>query len=1033
MSLARAAIHRPVFTTMVTLMVVILGLVALQRVPLDLMPDVTYPALSISTGYENASPAEIEELITRPIEEAVSAVPGVVEVSSTSAEGNSDVSVTFAWGMDLDAAANDVRDRLDRVMPRLPEEADRPVLRKFDLASFPILILGAASRLDPLQMRSIIDHQVKYRIERVPGVAALDIRGGQEREIHVWLNADKVKALGIPLGVLAARIKSANVTLPAGILEYGNYELVVRTPGEFTSLEQLRDTVVALREGVPVRLGDIAEIEDGWEKITQLVRFNGEPGIRLAVNKQSGKNTVAVAREVLREVARLNAEIPQLRIVPLINTADYIERSIANVGRSAVLGGIYAILVLLFFLRNIRSTAIIATAIPISIIATFMLIYFGGFTLNLMTLGGLALGVGMLVDNSIVVLENIYRLRETDPDQDAVAAAVQGTEEVAAAIVASTLTTLVVFLPLIFVRGMAGIMFKQLAFVVGFALLCSMGVALTLVPMLASRYLHPPDLKAAPGETIAHKLFRVTGLILARIEDQYKRMLQAVLRHRAWVVLAVALIFMASLAVIPLVGTELMPAADEGDVRVSVELEPGIRLDVLERTMAQIEAIVARAVPEARDTVMRTGGFGQRSGAGHVAELRVILKPLRERKRSSDDIAAALRGQLAGIPGATIRTRAGQGLFILRMAAGSGESIAVEIRGYDLDIADALARQVKDIVAGVPGVTDAKISREAGQPERWVVVDRARAETLKVTVADVANMLQTVLGGTRASYYRDGGDEYPIRIQLKDAEQQDMRDVLDLTLPNADGEPVVLRNLVEVASRSGPTQIDRKDQERVVTVTGNIRGRDMGSVLADIRRELAGVPVPRDFAIGFGGDYAEQQKAFRELGVGLALALLLVYMVMACQYESLKDPLVVMFSVPMALIGVVLMLLLSHTTFNIQSYIGCIMLGGIVVNNAILLVDQTNRLRRHDGLATRAAIAEAGRRRLRPILMTALTTTLGLLPLAIGMGEGGEAQAPLARAVIGGLFSSTLFTLLLIPVVYSLFEEGWRPHARPVA
>ncbi len=1029
MNLPRASVHRPVFTVMVTLIIIILGGVSLYRIPVDLMPDITFPTLSISTTYENASPAEMEELITRPVEEAMSAVPGVEEVSSVSAEGNSNVRVTFVWGTDLDAATSDVRDRLDRVIPRLPEEANRPVLRKFDLASFPILILGASSRLDPVQMRKIIDDQVKYRIERVPGVAALDVMGGQEREIHVLLDPDKIKALGIPMNVLMAQIEGANVNLPAGTLESGNSEVVIRTPGEYTGLDQLRETTVAVRDGVPVLLKDVAEVEDSWVKVSRIVRVNGERGVRLAVNKQSGKNTVEIAGLVLKEIERINQDIPQVKITPILDTSDYIRRSITNVGNSALFGGVFAILVLLLFLRSVRSTAIIATAIPISIIATFMLIYFGGFTMNLMTLGGLALGVGMLVDNSIVVLENIYRLRESDRTLSGEEGAVRGAGEVTTAIIASTLTTVVVFLPLVFVRGMAGVMFKQLAYVISFALLCSMGTALTLVPMLSAKFLHPVSMDKTADETLIHRIFRITGRFLLAVENRYKRLLHHALNHRlAVVVIAVALLA-GSIALVPLVGTELMPAADEGQVRVNVEMEVGTRLAVLDDTFRPIEKIIAGEVPEARNIITSMGGGGWHAGGSYKGDITVNLKPLRERKRSSDDIADALRVRLAGIPGTKIQTRAGQGLFLLRMVSGSADEVQVEVRGYDIDTADALARRVQGIIENTDGITDARVGRASGQPERLIVVDRAKAEAMKVSVSQVASMLQTVLGGSGAGYYREAGDEYKILVKLKDAEKRSLQDVLDLTLLNADGAPVVLRNIVNVNARTGPVAIERKDQERIVTIEGNVLGRDVGSIIADVREQLRDVPIPRDFAVVFSGDYEEQQKAFKELGLGLVLALILVYMVMACQYESLRDPLVVMFSVPMAVIGVVLMLLLTNTTFNVQSYIGCIMLGGIVVNNAILLVDHTNLLRRRDGMEVRAAIEEAGRRRLRPILMTALTTMLGLLPLAIGLGEGGEAQAPLARAVVGGLMSSTVLTLVFIPVVYSIFEEGWRSHA----
>ncbi|HOP48146.1 MAG TPA: efflux RND transporter permease subunit [Desulfobacteraceae bacterium] len=1022
MKISRLSVQRPVFTIMAALIVVILGAVAWTRLPIDLMPDITYPTLSISAEYENASPEEVEELITRPLEEALTAVPGVEEVSSVSAEGRSNVRVTFTWGTDLDAAANDVRDRLDRVMPNLPEDTDKPRLRKYDLASFPILILGASSDLDPVQMRKILDDQVKYRIERVPGVAVMDIYGGLDREIHVNLNPEKMKALGLPLDLILTRIKEGNINLPAGTLERGSLDVRIRTPGIYTSLEEIGETVIALRDGVPVQLREIATIEDSWEKVTRIVRVNGRPGVRLVVNKQSGKNTVEVASGVLKEIEKINQDIPQILITPIIDTSDYIQRSISSVGSSIMYGGILAIIVLLLFLRNIPSTAIIATAIPISIIAAFGLIYFGGFTLNLMTLGGLALGIGMLVDNAIVVIENIYRHRESGhkPRQ----AAITGSEEVAAAVIASTLTTLAVFLPMIFVRGMSGIMFKQLSFVVGFSLICSLAVALTLVPMLASRMITSASVNARLSRGGRTAKTESTAFNLkSGMEERYRKLLHLALGHRKTVIIGAVLLMIGSLALIPLVGVEFMPTTDESEVRVYGEMEVGTNLDVVAGVFRKIEDIIKKEVPEVKNTVTLVGGSGWRAKGSHSGEIRIALKPESERNRSSAEIAQDLRKKLSNIPGMTVRTREGQGLFILRMGTQSGEKVQVEIRGHDMEKADVLARKVKSIVENVDGVTDVQISRESGSPEELIIVDRQKAADMKLSVSQIANMLKTVLTGTGASNYRESGDEYRILVKLEEAEQKTLREILDLTLVNSDGEPVVLRNLVKVIPRTGPVLIERKDQERIINVSANISGRDMGSIIADTRKGLRTVPLPRDFSIMFGGDYEEQQKAFRELLLGFVLALILVYMVMASLYESLRDPFVVMFSVPLAIIGVILMLLLTGTTFNVQSYIGCIMLGGIVVNNAILLVDHINLLRRKEGMTLLEAIEEAGRRRLRPILMTAATTMLALVPLAIGLGEGGEAQAPMARAVIGGLLSSTLITLVFVPVVYAVFES----------
>ncbi|MFC1544880.1 efflux RND transporter permease subunit [Gemmatimonadota bacterium] len=1021
MKLSRYSVQRPIFTTMVALIVILIGTVAFFRLPIDLMPEITYPTLTVFGEYENASAEEIEELITRPIEESVGSVPGVEEVTSISSEGRSRVRVTFTWGTDIDAGANDIRDRLDRVIGQLPDDADRPTLRKFDLASFPVVILGASSNLDPVQMRQIIEDQIKYRIERLPGVAALDIFGGFNREIHVNLYADKIKALDIPVGLVLGRLRAENINLPSGTIDRGQYEVTIRTPGHFTALDEIRNTIVAIREGAPVRMDEIASVEDSWERVTRVVLVNGEQGVRMGVRKQSGTNTVEVARGVLEEIERINSDIPQIRIIPIIDTSEYITKSISNVGSMAMYGGLLAIIVLLFFLRNIRSTIIIATAIPISIIATFALIYFGGFTLNIMTIGGLALGIGMLVDNSIVVLENIFRLREEGLSSEQ--AAVEGSAEVTAAIIASTLTTLAVFLPLVFVRGMSGVMFKQLSLVVSFSLLCSLVVAVTIVPMLAAKLLRMNRGRSKALNPRIERLASISSNALNGLESKYKKILHYALVHRLMVILSTVAALALSFALIPLIGVEFMPKADEGEVRVNAEMDVGTRLEVLEEKFGQIERIVRASVPEIKNVVSTIGGTGYRVAGSHTGDMRIALVSQYERSRSSEEIAAVLRGKLANIPGVTIRTREGQGLFLFRIVSGNTDRVQVEVRGHDLEISNELAQRVLKIVESVPGVTDARISRELGVPEELVIVDRQKAADMKLSVSQIANTLQTVLSGTPAGYFHESGDEFRILVQMQDAEQMELSEVLDLTLTNSDGNPVVLRNVVNLQQRTGPVLIERKDQERVAMISANISGRDMGSIIGDIGEKLKSVPVPRDFSIVFGGDYEEQQEAFSELMLSFILALILVYMVMACQYESLRDPFVVMFSVPLASVGVILLLFLTGTTFNVQSFIGCIMLGGIVVNNAILLVDHTNLLRRRDGMELNAAIEEAGRRRLRPILMTAATTILGLTPLAFGIGEGAETQVPLARAVIGGLLSSTLITLVLVPVVYSIFEK----------
>ncbi len=1021
MTISEFSIRRPVFTVMVTLVIIVVGGVALSRLPIDLMPEITFPTINVSTSYENTGPEEIEELITRPIEEAMSAVPGVEEVFSTSSEGSSTVRVTFDWGTDLDAASDDIRERLDRVIGRLPEDIDRPTLRKFDPAQMPILQIGVLSNLDPIQTRRIIDEQIIYRLERVPGVASVTAYGGREREIQVNLMTDKIKALEIPMDTIISKIRQENIDLPIGQIEKGNYEILLRIPGAYTDLDQIRNTVVAFRNGSPILLKEIATVEDTFRKITRVVRINDTPGTRIAINKQSGENTVAVAEGIKSELAKIQEDIPQIRLIIVTDSAQYIQRAINNVGSSALYGGVLAVFVLLFFLGNVRSTMVIGAAIPISIIGTFALIYFGGFTLNIMTLGGLALGVGMMVDNGIVVLENIYRLHEggTPVRQ----ASILGSQEVTAAIIASTLTTLAVFMPMVFIRGMAGIMFKQLAYVVSFSLIVSLFVALTLVPMLCSRYLKVEKVEfgSAPGFHV--KFVRITRGVVGRLEKAYRRLLEYALNHKAVILGSAASLLVVSLFLIRVVGNEFMPATDEGEVRVTVEMEVGTRLNLMDEKIKAVAGIIRSKTPEMTSIEESAGGSWWRSGS-NTGNITVKLVPKNKRSRSSERVANDLRRDLMNIPGVIIRTRASGGQQGMALRGGGGtERLQVEIRGYDLTVAESLAQQVKKVVEGVSGVTDVRISRDPGNPEELFIVDRKAAADMKLSITQIGRTIQTILMGTQATMFREGGREFRVLVKVKDSEFLSIDEILDLTLTNSEGRPVSLRNVAKVQPRRGPVRIERRDRERVITVSSEIADRDMGSVISDVRQGLRSVPTPPSFAISFTGDYEEQQKAFRELLVSIILALLLVFMIMAMLYESVRDPFVVMFSVPLAVIGVVLMLWITGTTFNMQSYIGCIMLGGIVVNNAILLVDYTNLLRRRDGMGLREAIIEAGHRRLRPILMTASTTIIAMIPLAMALGEGAEAQAPLARAVVGGLTSSTLITLVVVPVVYYLFEH----------
>jgi HAE1 family hydrophobic/amphiphilic exporter-1 len=1023
MRLPGFSVGRPIFTSMVTLMVVILGGVALTRLNIDLLPAVERPTLSIRTTYEGASPEVMEQQVTQIIEEIAATVPNVEELTSESSEGDSRVNVTFAWGTNLDTAALDLQTKLDHEINELPEDIVRPRVSKFDINSFPVVLLGIASDLDPVELTILIEEQLRYRFGRVPGVAQVDVWGGFTRELRVELDPDALRALDLPIDAILAAIRDANLDLPAGRIERGRYEVTLRAPAYFEGLDSIRQTVVANRNGSPVTVGQIGQVVDGYERPTRIIRINQKPGIRVAIRKQADANTVEVAGAILAEIDEVNRLFPQIHVVSVLNQGGFIERSIQNVARSVLYGGALAILVLLFFLRNIRSTVVISLAIPISLIATFALMYSRGMTLNLMTLGGLALGVGMMVDNSIVVLENIFRRRDEEHEgpRDA---ATNGANEVGPAIIASTLTTLVIFLPLVFIQGVSGILFKELAYVIVFSLLCSLFVSLSLVPMLASRLIRArASAGPATAPTRVQRMAARAERAMGGLDRAYGALLARALRHRFATTTAAAALLAASIFLLfPRIGTEFMPPSDEGAVSVTGEMEVGTRLDLLDEQSEQIEQIAYPAVPEAVASVV--------SIRENQAEIQFALGSVLTRERSNTAIAADLRRRLDGkVAGMTIRTRAPQGQFLLERLLGTTEGLIVEVRGFDLATLDLLAARVVSAISDVAGVTDVDLSRDAGIPQERVTVDRAKAADLGLSVRQVAEALETLVAGTKAGDFRAEGNSYRILVQLADAERRSLDEILDLTLTTPNGQRVALRNLVSTEAGLGPQRIERKDQQRIVTITANIDGRDMGSVATDIAARLDGIARPVGYDLYVAGNFEEQQKSSRELLLSMLLALLLVYMVMACQYESLLDPLVVMLSVPVAAVGVLLTLYLTDTTLNVQSYIGCIMLGGIVVNNAILLVDQAGRLRLQ-GVSTHDAMLEAGRRRLRPILMTTLTTILGLMPLALGIGEGADAQAPLARAVVGGLSASTLITLLLIPAIYTLVH---RDHAAPAA
>ena len=1026
MPITETSIKRPIATSMVFLIIITLGVIGFRFLPVDLLPPIEYPQLTVSTDYANVGPAEMEQIITEPVENALAGVPGVERVRSSSSEGSSRVTLEFAQSVDVDVAANDVRAALDRVRDNLPPEADPPRIWKFDPNNFPIVIIGANSDMNLAELTTVLDREILQRFEQINGVGSIDIWGGIEREVKVDIKRDRLIASGLSTADVQQAIASENANLPGGNVNSGVKQLYVRTLGEYESIEQIANTVITTVDQQPIRVKDVAEVTFGYQDLNRVVYIDEQPMARFGIRKQTGANTVAVAENIRQEVALINQERDDLELFVTTDQSEFIQSSIDNVQNSAVWGALLAVFILYIFFRNGSSTFIIAVSIPISIIATFALLYFSDLTLNQMSFGGLALGVGLIVDNAIVVLENIIRLREEE-EEDLKPSALIGTKQVAGAIVASTLTTCVIFLPVVFMQTVSGLLFQELALVVVFALACSLLVALTLVPMLSSRFL-----TVKKGTTNKKGRFQK---FFARMEGKYSLGLEKTLQHKPAVFGITAFLVVGSFLAVPTIPVELAPQTDADEIDIDLQLADGTNIAVQNLYLKELEEIVRATLPmedvEYFTTEVRDGR----------AEVEIAMVPQSERSQSTSELAEEIRENLEGqIPGADIRVSAQSGLWIMRRIFGGGgaEDLQFELRGYDLEKAYELAQDIKLRVEKLPGIVEVRSGQTEGTPEERILFDREKIADLGLSVRQVAQVIQTNIGGSRAGSYRIGGDEYPITVRLRPEDRLGTLDINNISVNLPGGGVIPVSSVIVKESGRGPEDINRINGQRVTNITANLEtGVALGEAVELIQEELADFPLPEGFSIVYGGEYEEQQKAAADFSMSIIMALILIYMVMAGQFERFLDPLIVMFSVPLAMIGVIPALLITGTTINIQSLMGMIMLVGIVVNNAIVLVDYINLMRRDKGLPVVEAVIEAGRLRLRPILMTTLTTVLGLLPLSFGLGAGAEIQASLARVVIGGLTASTLVTLVFIPVVYvtadNILEKAkaisWNPFS----
>ncbi|WP_298858976.1 efflux RND transporter permease subunit [uncultured Gimesia sp.] len=1023
MSLTRLAVQRPITTLMASLVLVMLGCVSLSQLAVDLMPDIQNPSVSVITIYKGAGPSEAETLITRPIEQTLSSVAGVENILSSSMDGSSTVRLQFQWGTDLTLAINEVRDSLNKLRNSLPEGAEDPYIRHFDVADSPIIYMGLNSELDPISLTRLTENQILPQFEQLEGVARLRMRGGIEREIQINLDRSKLESLNMGVNEVINALKQDNINQPAGNYKEGHLNLHIRSQGEFTSLDQIKDTVVRENAGATVHVRDVAKVVDGEKERTELTRMNGQPGILLYVYKQSGANTISVSDRVRKQIERINQSIPDVNLTLRVDKSDFIRQAIANIKEAAFYGMGLAILVLILFLRSFRSMLVIGVCMPLSVLATFILIYFQGFTLNIISFGGLALGVGLLVDNSIVVLESIFRKREEGLDP--ISAAIEGTEEVSSAIIASTLTTLIIFLPLVFIQGTTGILLHQLAWVVSFSLICSLFASLTLTPVM-SAYWIPNETKithsrwSQPWFTLISSFHNINHKFLLLLEQFYKRILSFSLKHSTIISFLLLICFTATLGLTPRIKTEFLPKTDESAVNIFARMAAGIQLNKLDQQTQILEQAAMKSVPESVAVASFIGDSADDADRWNRTTLRIQLLPRSERKRDIEQIRKALDEAIGPVPGMKVQVKAQTEMMLMRMISrrGGGDLI-VQVAGHNLKLSQKIVDQVVEVMQQIPGLINVEAEIADQRPELTASIDRDKAGLLKISVQDIAQTLETTIQGTEATLYREEGDEFPVVVRLREADRDHLSDVQLVGVTTATGKTIPLKNLLEFKSDEAPVVIERQNQQRVLRIFADVEGRDLGSIVPELQRHLNSIQIPSGFSIRVAGDWEEQQKSFNALKQGFVLAIILMYMVMASQYESLRDPFYILFAVPLGMMGVIWVFVFTDTTLNVQSFIGIVVLSGIVVNNAIVLVDYINQLRRRfpDKPLTDLLI-QAATRRFRPILMTTLTTVLAMIPIALGWGDGGELQAPMARVVVGGLCAGTIITLLVIPLIF---------------
>ncbi len=1013
MFLSDVSIRRPVFTTMVTLCLMMLGLMGARSLGVDLFPDVSFPVVSITTVFRGAGPSEVERLVTKPIEEAVSSINGVEEVRSFSRDSYSTVIIQSKLESDIKMAATDVRDKVSAIAQKLPQEIEQPIIQRLDPTALPILTYAVSSTRNSAETRTIVEDKIKPKIETVDGVAAVNVLGGLEREIHVFVDRRLAESLGLSLDQIAQEVSSSGMDVPAGKLYFTEQELSVKTSARYDDLRALSELVVKGHpNGSQVLLSDIGTIEDGFKEDKVITKLNNVYAVTFEVQKQGGSNTVAIADAVYRVLDELKKTLPEdIAIIKAVDNSTFIRSNIHEVTEALLYGGLMAILVIFIFMLDWRSTFISSLALPTSVITTFFVMWWLGFSFNMMSLLGLSLAIGLLIDDAVVVRENIYRHMERGADP--ITAAREGTAEIALAVIATTLAIVAVFVPIAFMSGIVGRMFRQFGLTVAAAVLVSLFVSFTLDPMMSARVVKPVE----PGRHDKLKQHRFYGPIVRGLDwmnDFYRDVLAWSLKNPKTVLFIALGMFVGSIGLVSIMGKEFVSNGDRGEFRVYLELPSGTSLVETERVVTNVEEIM-RKNKQVR-TLFTVIGAG---GESNKATIRVYTTKANLRPGVTQvDIQDDLRHKLAVIPSLRFN------LAEIGMIEGPGQELAITlyVRGQDYNTLQKVSQNALALIKSIPGTTDVDTSFRGGKPELSIVPNRASAWNLGVNIQGLSYIARLSLEGEVVGKYRDGEHDVDIRVQLSPKDRAQKTSIADLTVASVHGGLVKVGDVATLVEQVGPATIERMDRQRQITLSANVLGRSLGEVSSDIEKALNKMEKPPGYTFVWGGQTQRMKETFSNMGLALFVAIVFIYFVLASQFESFIHPFTIMATLPLAIVGALVMLFLAGFSIGMSSMIGIVLLMGLVTKNAILLVDCANSLR-EQGKGIKEAIMEAGPIRLRPILMTSAAMVLGMLPTAIKGGDGAAFRAPMATAVIGGVIVSTFLTLVVVPVVYIYMDR----------